>query len=238
VVGVEVWAGEAGQAGVVGIRGDTITDMTTLLLIHGGLWEDGMDAERFWVAPGIAGGLRQRGFEVLTPDRSPRAPSWTVEVDHLLTAVPDLTSPGSGRQVTLLAGSNGCSVAVRLAVALPERVDRLLLAWPATACDSAVDARTRSGLLDLGATPDVIDQLLSGQTLRGVSDAELAALPMPVGVLPSAIDNKFHQRRTVDALLRLVQDGDELPGCPEPPRPDFPAHLDGFLTAVAEFAVS
>ncbi|HEX6454392.1 MAG TPA: hypothetical protein VF060_33645 [Trebonia sp.] len=36
--------------------------VTTLLLIHGGLWED-MDAERFWRRPGITGGPERRGLE-------------------------------------------------------------------------------------------------------------------------------------------------------------------------------
>ena len=53
--------------------------MTTFLLVHGGLWEDGMDAGRFWHEPGIAAGLLRRGFEVLTPERLPRAPDWTAE---------------------------------------------------------------------------------------------------------------------------------------------------------------
>jgi hypothetical protein len=38
-----------------------------VLLVHGGLWEAGMDAERFWAAPGIIAGLQQRGFQVLAP---------------------------------------------------------------------------------------------------------------------------------------------------------------------------
>lgn len=36
--------------------------MTTLLLVHGGLWEEGMGAERFWRQPGIVAGLEKRGF--------------------------------------------------------------------------------------------------------------------------------------------------------------------------------
>jgi hypothetical protein len=40
--------------------------VTTLLLIHGGLWEN-IDAERFWYQPGIVTGLRQHGFEVMRP---------------------------------------------------------------------------------------------------------------------------------------------------------------------------
>jgi pimeloyl-ACP methyl ester carboxylesterase len=216
--------------------------MATFLLIHGGLWEDGMDAERFWGAPGIAGGLRDLGFEVVMPNRRPRAPSWAGETDDLIAAVPLLRDGGNagaaGRPVTVLAGSNGCSVAARLAVALPGLIDRLLLAWPATAGDEQVDARLRGDLARRGAAPEVIDVLLAGQTLRGVADADLAALDLPVGVLPSVPEDPFHQRHTVDALLRLAARGTELPGCPEPPRPDFPAHLEGFLARVAAFAAS
>src|SRR4051794_34114160 len=109
---------------------------TTLVLIHGGLWED-MDAEGFWRKPGIAAGLQQNGWDVLAPDRAKRAPDWAAEVEHLATALPD-------HAVALVAGSNGCSAAVRLALTHPERVDRLLLAWPATAGDPDVDAHTRT----------------------------------------------------------------------------------------------
>ncbi len=42
----------------------------------------------------------------------------------------------------------------------------------------------------------------------------------------------------VDALRGLLPHADELPGCPEPPRPDFPAHLDRFLTTVTAFAAA
>jgi pimeloyl-ACP methyl ester carboxylesterase len=134
--------------------------------------------------------------------------------------------------VSVLAGSNGCSVAVRLALAFPHRIERLLLAWPATAGDPTVDSRIRTGLTELGASERNIRALLDGQTLRGVTDAELSTLKMPVAVLPSAPANPFHQRHTVDALRRLRPDSEELPGCPEPPRPDFAPHLDKFLTSV------
>jgi hypothetical protein len=66
--------------------------------------------------------------------------------------------------------------------------------------------------------------MLAGETLRGITDAELAELRMPVAILPA--DNPFHQRRTSDALLRTLDGSVELPGCPEPPRPNFhPADL-------------
>jgi len=201
--------------------------MATLLLIHGGLWEEGMDAGRFWHDPGIVAGLNRHGFEVIAPNRLRQAPDWAAEAVHLAAAL-------TGLPVTVLAGSNGCSAAARLALDFPGTVTRLLLAWPATAGDPAVDTRTRSHLAGLGASSEVIDALLAGQTLRGATDAELASLKMPVGVLPSAPANSFHQLHTADALLRLLR-AEELTGCPEPPRPEFPPHLGSFLGTVAAF---
>jgi pimeloyl-ACP methyl ester carboxylesterase len=203
--------------------------MTTLLLVHGGLWEAGMDADRFWGQPGIVAGLEKRGFDVLAPDRQHQAPDWAAEASHLASALP-------GRPVIVLAGSNGCSAATCLALAFPGTVAALLLAWPATAQDPAVDAHDRRHLAELGASDGVISALLGGQTLRGLTDEELAGLAIPVGVVPSAIANTFHQRRSVDGLLRLVPGAVELPGCPESPRPEFPPYLESFVTAVAASA--
>ncbi|WP_436533037.1 alpha/beta hydrolase [Actinoplanes sp. HUAS TT8] len=204
--------------------------MTTVLLVHGGLWEE-MDAERFWHRPGIVAGLQRHGVGVLAPDRLRRPRSWTAEAQHLAALLPE-------HPVTVVAGSNGCSAAVRLALAAPERVERLLLAWPATAGDPRVDTRTRLGLAQLGAEPDVLDALLNGGTLRGVTDDELASVAVPVGVLPSVPENPFHQRRTVDALLRLVPTAVALPGCPEPPHPAFPPHTEALVRTVAAFALA
>jgi pimeloyl-ACP methyl ester carboxylesterase len=188
----------------------------THVLVHGGLWED-MDAERFWVRPGLVAGLAGRGIEVLAPDRVVRAGSWDAEVEHLRGLLPD-------GPVTLVGGSNGCSVAARIAVGEPGRVERLVLAWPATAHDPEVDAWT--------LTQGVPAGMLAGDTLRGLSDADLARLPMPVAVVP-ALGGPFHQRRTVDALLALIPGATELPGTPESPRPDFAPYRDGFVAAVA-----
>jgi hypothetical protein len=41
-----------------------------------------------------------------------------------------------------------------------------------------------------------------------------------------------------DALLRLLPQATELPGYPEPPRPEFRPHLEAFLETVAAFATS
>lgn len=188
-----------------------------MVLVHGGLWED-MDAERFWVRPGVVAGLAAAGVEVVAPDRLPRPASWSDEVRHLGALLPE-------RPVTVVAGSNGCSVAARLAVADPHRVTRLVLAWPATAGDPQADAWT----LRQGAP----EEMLAGETLRGLLDAELAGLRMPVAVLP-ATAGPFHQRRTADALLELIPGVTLLPGSPEPPRPDFtPDRLVDALTSLS-----
>jgi pimeloyl-ACP methyl ester carboxylesterase len=202
-------------------------DNAAVLLLHGGLWEDDMNADRFWEAPGISAGLEREGFTVLAPNRLHRPPSWDAEVEHLAPVLPK-------DPVSVVAGSNGCSVAVRLALAFPNRIERLLLAWPATAGNPTVDSRTRIGLTNLGASDQNIRALLDGQTLRGVADAELSTLKMPIAVLPSVPENPFHQRHTVDALRRLLPGSAELPGCPEPPRPDFGPHLEQFLISVTK----
>src|SRR5262245_48648316 len=123
-----------------------------------------MDAARFWHRPGVVAGLRGRGFDVVAPDRWHCPPNWATETEHLLPALTDAPT-------TVVAGSNGCSVAVRLALAKPGRVTRLLLAWPATAGDPVVDARIRANMTGIGAEPETIVALLAGETLRGVTDA-------------------------------------------------------------------
>jgi pimeloyl-ACP methyl ester carboxylesterase len=203
--------------------------MTTLLLVHGGLWEEGMGAERFWRQPGIVAGLEKRGFGVLAPGRRHQAPDWKAEASHLASVLP-------GPPVTVVAGSNGGSAAARLALDFPAAVARLILAWPATANDPAVDAHDRGRLAGLGASDQVIDALLGGQTLRGLTDGELASLPMPTAVVPSALANRFHQRHVVDALLGLLPATTILPACPEAPRPEFPPYLESFVSGVAAFA--
>jgi hypothetical protein len=200
----------------------------TLLLVPGGLWED-MNAERFWVRPGVVAGLTERGQHVLAPDRPYRAPSWSVEAQAVADEVPDADS------VSVLAGSNGCSAAVRFALAEPGRVDALILAWPPVAGDPEVDARQRQEFVAGGATEAVIDGLLAGATLRGVTDEELATLSMRTAIVPSTVDGKVHPHRTVDALCRLIPGAVRLPACPESPRPDFPAHRNAFVSSVIDF---
>ncbi len=192
-------------------------------LIHGGLWEE-MDAGRFWHRPGISSGLTDAGIEVTAPDRPLHPESWAEEARQLTAVLPE--------QAVIIAGSNGCSAAVRIAIDAPDRVRRLILAWPATAGDPVVDARTRDRLIGQGAAEPVADALLGGSTLRGVDDAELVALTVPVALLPSVPENRQHQRRTVDALLRLLPHAVEVAGSPEPPRPGFTPHRDRLVASL------
>jgi pimeloyl-ACP methyl ester carboxylesterase len=210
-----------------------VNDTQTLLLIHGGLWED-TDADWFWRRTGIVSGLKRLGFDVVAPDRQRRAASWTDEARHVAARLTG--SSLLGAPVTVIGGSFGCSVAVRLALDFPGLVRRLLLAWPAAVGDQFIATRVRADLARLGARAGVLDALLSSSTLPGATDTELGSLSIRVGLLPAVPPNPIHPRGTVDALLRLLPSAVELPGCPEAPRPEFPPHLEAFLGTVAAFA--
>ena len=95
------------------------------MLVHGGLYEP-MDAAAFWVRPGIMDGLSQRGLTVIAPNRIEGPTSWAEEAAHLV-ALNTLEGPAH-----VVAGSNGCSAAVRLAIDHPDVVASLVLCWPAT----------------------------------------------------------------------------------------------------------
>jgi pimeloyl-ACP methyl ester carboxylesterase len=205
--------------------------MPTLLLIHGGLWED-IGADWFWRRPGILAGFERLGFTVVAPDRLRRPASWAADAEHVLAAVP------GGEPVTVVGGSFGCSVAVRLALDSPGRVSRVVLAWPASLGDQFAAIRMRATLARLGAPARVLNALLGSETLPSATDAELGTIAAQVGVIPAVPPDPFHPRGTVDALLRLLPSATELPGCPAAPRPEFPPHLESFLASVAGFAGS
>jgi pimeloyl-ACP methyl ester carboxylesterase len=205
--------------------------MPTLLLIHGGLWED-IGADWFWRRPGILAGFERLGFTVVAPDRLRRPASWAADAEHVLAAVP------GGEPVTVVGGSFGCSVAVRLALDSPGRVSRMVLAWPASLGDQFAAIRMRASLARLGAPARVLNALLGSETLPSATDEELGTIAAPVGVIPALPPDPVHPRGTVDALLRLLPSATELPGCPEAPRPEFPPHLESFLASVAGFAGS
>jgi pimeloyl-ACP methyl ester carboxylesterase len=204
--------------------------MPSVLLLHGGLWED-TGADWFWRRTGVVDGLAGRGFTVIAPDRLRRAPNWAAEASHIASAA-DLP----GGPMTVVGGSFGCTVAVRLALDFPHLVGRLVLAWPTSTADQFARIRFRAGLARQGTPSAALDALLGTETLPGATDAELRTLAVPVGIIPSVPPNALHPRSAVDALRRLVPSAVELPGYPEAPRPEFASLLESFVDTLADFA--
>ncbi|HIV56965.1 MAG TPA: alpha/beta hydrolase [Candidatus Stackebrandtia faecavium] len=168
-----------------------------ILMIHGGLWEN-VDAEQFWHRPGIASALHDAGHTVLTPDRLTRPTNWRADTDHVAAFLP--TTP-----CALIGASNGCTIAARLAALHPHVVTSLLLAWPATCGDEERDAKFRAYLQQEGAAPDTVADLVNGQTLRGVADAALKELGMPVSVMAAPETSPAHQPHTAHRLAALTR---------------------------------
>ena len=187
-----------------------------VILIHGGLFES-IGPEEFWYEPGIVNGLEAAGLVVLAPARLKAPTSWTEEVEHLYRYL-QLDERERGRQWSVVAASNGCSVALRMTLEHQDLVDRLVLCWPATAGDPEVDRQQVAA-----------GEMLRGETIRGVFDAELTALTMAVAVIPSDPPNIYHQAKTVQRLLTLIQHAQLARGFPESPHPDFGRHRDDFV---------
>jgi pimeloyl-ACP methyl ester carboxylesterase len=159
--------------------------------------------------------------------RNPR--SWDEEASHL---APEIEKLGSAH---ILAASNGCSAAARLAVRSPNRVRSLLFCWPATAGDPHVDGQARGHFLAEGCTQEDADQMLSGEILRGMKERELARLAIPVGVMPANPPDLYHQRVTVDRLLATIPNAKGLDPFPHPFAPEFKKILAEFCKAIIEF---
>ena len=207
-----------------------LPEMLPVVLVHGGLY-DGMTSRDFWGETGVLGELKSRHLRVVAPQRPSQPESWDEERRSLLEAI---DAAGFDR-VALVGASNGCSSAVRLAIENSDRVARMMLAWPATAGDPVVDELLHVIISD-EADEAAARNLLSGETLRGISDAELGELDVPVVVFPSLIEDQVHQRRTLMGILSNVSDSFLVSGSPEPPDDQFPEHLDAFVTMVTEFA--
>ncbi len=203
--------------------------MSTLLLVHGGLWED-LGADHFWSVPGITAGLVDRGFTVLAPDRLRRPASWSAEAAHLAASLP-------AEPVTVIAASNGCAAAVHLANRWPARVRAMLLGWPATAADPAVDEVYRQHLHAQGASATTVDDILAPGILRGVTAVDLIGLDMPLALLPG-FDVRSHPHQTVAEVARLLPGATVLPPVPPPVHQDFPAYLPTFLDSVTGWLAS
>lgn len=207
-----------------------LPEMLPVVLVHGGLYE-GMTSREFWAETGVLGELKAHHLKVLAPQRPAQPHSWDEERRSLLDAI----DAAGHERVALVGASNGCSAAVRLTIENPDRVARLMLAWPATVGDPVVDELLGIIISDETDEPAATN-LLSGETLRGVSDAELGALDLPVVVFPSLIENQVHQRQTLMSILANVPDAFLVPGSPEPPDDQFAEYRDTFITMVREFA--
>lgn len=191
-------------------------DVNELLLIHGGL-ADGMNAERFWHRPGIAAGLIAAGHDVVAPDRDTCPASWDVAADDVARNI--------HRAATVIAGSNGTSVALRLALRHPDLVDRVVALWPATPTLIDVPARAR--------------HLCGGGTIRGVHDHEVVSLRVPLSVMATAADSRSHRHETATRLASLTPGGRMISGrFPESPSPDFAEHLDRFIEVLSDHLAS
>lgn len=190
-----------------------------------------MTPKEFWSDTGVLGELRAKHLTFLAPQRPAQPQSWAEEEQSLLAAIDDA---GYDR-VALIGASNGCSVAVQLAISHPDRVARVMLAWPATRGDKVVDELLRIIITD-ETNEHAAKDLLSGETLRGVTNAELAELDVPVVIYPSMPENQVHQRSTIMGLLAVINGAFLVGGSPEPPDDSFAEHLDAFITMVAEFS--
>jgi thiamine-phosphate pyrophosphorylase len=207
-------AGVAVMGGVMGAAdpGEVVVSLLaeasagTVVLIHGGLGGE-IDAAGFWHVPGVADDLATAGWRVLSPDRLRDATSWVAEGDHLAVA---LAREPDG--LTVVAGSNGCSAAVRLALDHTAAVGRLVLCWPSTSDD--------------------------GSTMRGVRDDELRALAVPVTIVPAEPENAAHTRASVDRLVASVPRARLVDGTVESPRPEFATDRSRFAAILEEVLTS
>jgi hypothetical protein len=76
--------------------------------------------------------------------------------------------------------------------------------------------------------------VVSGRTPAGLTGS--GGGPVAVRLALDFPGYPLHPRSAVDSLLRVLPSAVELPGCPEPPQPDFAAHLESFVAAVAGFS--
>ncbi len=162
----------------------------------------------------------------------PREPtSWSEEAAALAATIAD----AGHERVALVAGSNGCSVALRLLLDQPELVHRVLLCWPATAGDPVVDGLARIIISDVHGSATA-DRLLEGNPIRGVTADELAAITAEVVLYPSMPENTAHQRSTVTQLLATIPGVLLVGGSPEPIHDEFAEHLFAFVDIVDAFS--
>ncbi|MGH1502397.1 MAG: alpha/beta fold hydrolase [Acidimicrobiales bacterium] len=202
----------------------------TIVLVHGGLY-DGGSAEEWWDASGVIDALASRRLPVMVHRRPAQPTRWADESAALAATLAD-----AGPMPVVVAAADGCSAALRLAVDQPGRIARLVLAWPAVAGDPVRDELLRVCAIEQGQAA-VVDDLADGGTVRGVADAELAALSVPVVLWPTFPENQFHPTSTITRLAEAVPQPIVIGGSPLPTLPAFESFVDRFVSLVAEAAV-
>ncbi len=201
-------------------------------LIHGGLYDEPlMTAQRFWVDTGVTRALGRRGVELVLHERPPEPTSWAEESEALAATI----EQAGHDQVALVAGSNGCSAALRLLLDRPELVARTMLCWPATAGDPVIDELAKIIIADAQGS-EAADALLSGRPMRGVTVEELGSIGSECVVYPSTPENQAHRRSTVMELLSSIPGVMMVGGSPEPFDDAFGESLESFADLVEAFS--
>lgn len=210
-----------------------LPELLPIVLVHGGLYDDPpMTGTTFWVTSGVAGPLARSGVEVIVHERPLEPTSWVEESEALAATI-----EASGHQrVALVAGSNGCSAALRLVIDRPDLVARTMLCWPATASDAVVDELARVIIADAHDDQVAAELLETDAPVRGVTVAELSALEHEIVIYPSLPENKVHQRATVFELLDVIPDAILVGGSPEPPDKTFPEFVDTYIAVLTAFS--
>ncbi len=209
-----------------------LPELLPIVLVPGGLYDDPlMTAADFWVATGVAGALSKGGVEVVVHERPAEPTSWIGEAEALAATI----ETAGLQRVALVAGSNGCSAAMRLVLDRPELVARTMLCWPATAGDPVVDELARVIIADTH-DDDAAVALLEGFPIRGATGDELADLAHEVVIYPSLPENKVHQRATVFELLDIIPDAILVGGSPEPTDDAFADFLEPFVAVLTAFS--
>ena len=209
-----------------------LPELVPIILVPGGLYDDPpMTGVEFWGATGTAAALAALGVDFSIHERPASPRSWAEEA----AALADTVDRAGHDRVALVAGSNGCSVALRYLLDHPGRAARTMLCWPATAGDPVVDELARIIITD-AHDEAVARDLLAGAPVRGVTVDELATLDHEVVVYPSLPENKIHQRTTVIDLVGVVPNAIIVGGSPEPTDDAFVEFVDTFAAVIAAFS--
>ena len=203
-----------------------------VVLVHGGLYDEPqVTGASFWIDTGVAPMLNGRNVEVIVHERPVQPTSWVEEAESLAATI----EQSGHERAAIVAGSNGCSVALRLLLDRPELVARTMLCWPATAGDLVIDGLARIIITD-AVGDDAADALLDGFPIRGTTAEELASISGEIVLYPSMPENQAHRRSTQTELLNTVPGVILVGGSPEPFDAAFSEFVGGFVDLVEAFS--